>query len=180
MIEGSLSRRYSKALFQMALEAGREEDLGRELERFLESYKGTPLREVLNNPAFELGSRKQVLLQVSRISELSTLAENFLGLLLERDRMNFLPSIVASYGRLLNEAKGRVEARIVAAIPLEAGQREQLRQSLRNISGKEVILHEQSDPELIGGVVVELEGKFYDGSVRSQLDTIKRKIVRGF
>lgn len=179
MIEGSLSRRYSKALFEMALEASREDVLGQEFERFVASYNGSPLREVLNNPAFELGSRKQVLLRVSKELELSTLAENFLGLLLERDRMSFLPSIVASYFRLLNEHKGRVEAKVRVAAPLEPRQREQLRSSLSGVSGKEVILHEQNDPELIGGVVVELAGRIYDGSVRTQLERMKQKIARG-
>ena len=133
MIEGSLSRRYSKALFQLAREAGQEESIGEELERFLSAYNDSPLRAVLSNPAFELDSRKKILLDVGRSLQLSALTENFLVLLLERDRLAFIPSIVASYRRLVNEAKGRVEAKVVAAGPLETAVMERLHGLLRQL-----------------------------------------------
>jgi F-type H+-transporting ATPase subunit delta len=180
MIEGSLSRRYSKALFELAREAGQEERIGEELQGFLFAYDDSPLRAVLSNPAFELDHRKNILLEVSKNLQLSAVTENFLVLLLKRDRLGFLPSIVASYRRLVNEAKGRVEAKVVAAAPLEPGVMETLRGTLRQLSGKEVVLREEGDPELIGGLVVELEGKIYDGSVRMQLERIKQRIARGF
>ena len=50
----------------------------------------------------------------------------------------------------------------------------------RAISGKEVILHEETDPGLIGGVRIELEGRVYDGSVRTQLEKMKQRIERGY
>jgi F0F1-type ATP synthase delta subunit len=66
MIEGSLSRRYSKALFQLALEEKREEVVSQEIERFRAAYVSSPLQSVLNNPAFHVESRKQVLLAVAK------------------------------------------------------------------------------------------------------------------
>jgi F-type H+-transporting ATPase subunit delta len=57
---------------------------------------------------------------------------------------------------------------------------ERLRDALRQLSGKDVILQQQSDPALIAGLVLELEGKIYDGSVRTQLDKMKQRVVRGF
>jgi F-type H+-transporting ATPase subunit delta len=80
----------------------------------------------------------------------------------------------------LNEAKGRVEAKVVLATPLEPKQRDQLVAALRAISGKEVLLREEADPELIGGLVVELEGRVYDGSVRMHLDRMRQRIARGY
>ncbi|MPZ75935.1 MAG: ATP synthase F1 subunit delta [Deltaproteobacteria bacterium] len=180
MIEDSLSRRYSKALFQLAREAGQEESTGDELERGVSAYNQSPLQTVLSNPAFALESRKKILIQVSKSLQLSLIVEHFLALLLERDRLDYLPSIVASYRRMINEAKGFVEAKIVATASLEAAVTERLRGSLRRLSGKEVIVHEESDPQLMGGLIVELEGKVYDGSVRTQLEKMKQRIARGF
>jgi F-type H+-transporting ATPase subunit delta len=80
----------------------------------------------------------------------------------------------------LNEVKGRVEARIVGASPLEPAQVEEVRDALRAISRKEVVLHEETDPALIGGLLVELEGKIYDGTVRTQLENMKERIARGY
>ena len=58
MIEGSLSRRYTKALFQLARDAGQEEKIGQEVEQFYAAYSQTELQQVLNNPAFALEARK--------------------------------------------------------------------------------------------------------------------------
>jgi F-type H+-transporting ATPase subunit delta len=180
MIEGSLARRYTKALFQLAREGGQEEQVGREIEQFYAAYSKSELQGVLTNPAFGISGRKRILIQVANAQGLSPLSIHFLSLLLERDRLIHLAGIVSCYRRLLNEAKGRVEAKVVGASPLEPAQVERLRGTLRGISGKDVVLHEEADPALIGGLLVELEGKVYDGSVRTQLEDMKRRIARGY
>jgi F-type H+-transporting ATPase subunit delta len=179
MIEGSLSRRYSKALFELARESRQEESIGDELERFFSTLTESPLGAVLGNPGFSLESRKKILLEVANNLQLSSVVEHFLALLLDRDRLALIPSIVASYRRLVNQAKGRVEATVIAAGPLGSTAIERLRDSLRRFSGKDVILQDEGDPELIGGLVVEFEGKIYDGSVRTQLEKMKQRIARG-
>ena len=57
---------------------------------------------------------------------------------------------------------------------------DRLREVLHQISGKEVVLQHETDPGLIGGVLVEFEGKVYDGSVRTQLEKMKQRIARGY
>ena len=180
MIEGSLARRYTRALFQLAREAGQEEKTGREIEQFHAAFSGSELEGVLTNPAFPMDSRKRILIQVANGLELSVLSIHFLSLLLERDRLAHLPGIVNCYRRLLNEAKGRVEAKVVSATGLDAALVERLREQLQGISGKEVVLQQETDPSLLGGLLVELEGKVYDGSVRTQLEKMKQRIARKY
>jgi F-type H+-transporting ATPase subunit delta len=180
MIEGSLARRYTRALFQLAREAGREEQVGQEVDQFYAAYCGSELQGVLTNPAFGIESRKRILIQVANAQDLSALSIHFLSLLLERDRLVHLPGIASCYRRLLNEAKGRIEGKVIGASPLERPHLERLRGALSGISGKEVVLHEEIDPALIGGLLVELEGKVYDGSVRTQLEQMKQRIARGY
>jgi F-type H+-transporting ATPase subunit delta len=180
MIEGSLSRRYTKALFQLAREAGQEEKIGQEIESFLGAYTDAQLQKVLTNPAFGIDSRKRTLIEVSNRLQLSILAIHFLSLLLERDRLTYLPSIATRYRRLLNETRGRAEAKIVSPDLLEAVMVNRLRDVLHRISGKEIVLQQETDPSLIGGVLVEFEGKVYDGSVRTQLEKMKQRILRGY
>jgi F0F1-type ATP synthase delta subunit len=80
----------------------------------------------------------------------------------------------------LNQAKGRVEGKVIGASPLDAAHLERLLGTLRGISGKEVVLHQETDPALIGGVRVELEGKVYDGSVSTQLEKMRQRMARGY
>jgi F-type H+-transporting ATPase subunit delta len=179
MIEGRLSRRYTRALFQLAREAREEDKIGQEIEQFFSVYTGSDLQKVLVNPAFPIGARKKILVQVIESQQLSALTKKFLSLLLERDRLAELPGIVSCYRRLLNEAKGRVEARVVSASALDTVLVEELRQRLRGISGKDVVLQQETDPSLLGGLLIELEGKIYDGSIRTQLEIMKQRIARG-
>jgi F-type H+-transporting ATPase subunit delta len=180
MTEGSLARRYTRALFQLAREAGQEESVGAEIEQFHTDYSHSDLQSVLTNPAFPVEIRKQVFDQVASGERLSSLTLRFLSLLLERDRLSHLAGIVNCYRRLLNEAKGRVDAKVVSVTALEPSVVERLRGQLRAISGKEVILQQVVDPDLLGGLQVELEGKIYDGSLRTQLENMKQRIARGY
>jgi F-type H+-transporting ATPase subunit delta len=178
MIEGSLGRRYTKALFELAKESGQEAAIGGQIEQFLTLYNGSRLEAVLNNPAFELDSRKQILREIANRLQLSSVSMHFLALLLERDRLIYLPSIVATYRQMLNQVKGRIEAKVVAATALEAPLLERLTAALQRISGKEIVLHQETDSAVIGGLLLELEGKIYDGSVRRQLERMKQRIAR--
>ena len=180
MIEGSLARRYTRALFQLAHEAGQEEVIGQQVDDFFAAYNGSDLRTVLTNPAFDVATRKRILIQVGNTQKLSVLTIHFLSLLLERDRLGHLPGIVSCYRRLLNEAKGRVDAKVVSATALDLALTEQVRERLRGLSGKDVVLKQEVDPSLLGGIMVELEGKVYDGSIRTQLEKMKQRIARGY
>jgi F-type H+-transporting ATPase subunit delta len=180
MIEGRLARRYTMALFQLAREAAQEEQVGREITQFYSAYSSSELQRILTNPSFAIDSRKRILIQVANAQGGSVLTTHFLSLLLERDRLGHLPGIVSSYQRLLNESKGRVEAKVVSATPLEAAHLHRLLATLREISGKEVVLHQETDPALIGGLLVELEGKVYDGTVSTQLEKMRQRIARGY
>ena len=178
MVEGSLSRRYAKALFQLAKDAGSEDSIGREIEEFLAAYSGSELQAVLTNPAFGIDVRRNVLKQVAQNQQLSPLSTRFLSLLLERDRLGHLDGIANRFRRLLNDAKGRVEAKVVSASALDRAMIDSLSGRLRSLSGKEVILQQEVEPALLGGLMVELEGKVYDGSIRTQLEKMKQRIAR--
>lgn len=180
MTEGSLARRYTRALFQLARDASQEEAVGVEIAQFYADYSRSDLQPALTNPAFPLHTRIQILNQVAQNQRLSSLTVRFLSLLVERDRLGHLPGIVTCYRRLLNEAKGQVDAKVVSAAVLEPAMVDRVRGQLRAISGKEVILQQVVNPDLLGGLQVELEGKIYDGSVRTQLENMKQRIARGY
>lgn len=179
MIQSGLARRYAKALFLLAREEKREEEIGEEIARVADGYQNTPLSSVLNNPAFELEKRKKVLLEAAKGFRLSPIATRFLELLLERGRLPLLPSIFSHYRLLLDEAKGRVQARLATPIPLDGAILDKLRAAIGKISDKAVVLNVETDPSLIGGAVVEIEGRIYDGSVRTYLRKIQERLEEG-
>lgn len=180
MTGGPLSRRYAKAIFELAVENKSEEEIGQEIDRFLAALMASPLEQVLNHRGIALKNRRAILVETGKALRLSQLVVSFLCLLLERGRLRFLPSIAERYRRMLNEMKGRVQARAISAAPVEESVLERLRRVLKTVSGKEVILEHRIDPELIGGLVVEMEGRVYDGSVRTQLERVRERMERGY
>jgi F-type H+-transporting ATPase subunit delta len=72
-----------------------------------------------------------------------------------------------------------VEAEAVSAAELLAEQRSALALALGRVSGKEVDLRTRKDPALIGGVLVRMAGKSYDGTVRGRLRALKARLVHG-
>ena len=179
MIAAGVSRRYAKALFELAVEARAEELIGQELQSFTDALTSSPLGEILNNPAYPLVTRKNVLGEVTKVLQSSPLLMRFLSLLLERRRLDSLSDITRQYKKLLNQAKGRIDARVIAASPLEPQALDRVRAKLQQISRKEVLLQSETDPGLIAGLVIELEGKTYDGSVRAYLEALTDRIEHG-
>ena len=179
MITAGVSRRYAKAIFGLAVDTGAEETIGRELQSFSDLVAGSPLGAVLNNPTYPLATRKNVLTQVTRALQSSPLLVRFVSLLLAHRRLNSLTDIARQYKTLLNQAKGRIEARVLGATPLDPKTLDRVRAKLEQISRKEVLLQSETDPELIAGLVIELEAKTYDGSVRAYLEALTDRIEHG-
>ena len=178
MIEGKLSRRYARAVFELA--AGREEAIGAEVDGFLGVCEDPDLRKVLGNPAFEQGRRRDIVVELAGRLGLSDLTTNFLSLLVTRDRLDGLPAIARHYHRLLDDLRGRVNAKVIVSQPLGDEQRESLAEVVGEMSGKTAILTEEVDPAIIGGIIVEVAGKVYDGSVRTQLQSLRQSIERTY
>ena len=176
MIEGKISRRYARAIFDLA--AGREEAIGAEIDGFLETYESPGLRSVLGNPAFDVERRKEIVAELAGRLGLSELTTNFLSLLMTRERLDGLASIARHYHDLLDDARGRVNAKVIVSRALAEEQRQSLVSVVSDMTGKTAILTEELDPAIIGGIIVEVGGKVYDGSVRAQLHSLRRNIER--
>ena len=180
MIEGTLSRRYAKALFQLAVADGKEDAVADELASFAGAFAVPELRHVLNDPAFSRQRRKNIVAQVARELAVSVLVTHFLELLVDHDRLGFYPAIVERYRRMLDDQKGQAAARVVSARSLDESELKRLVATLESISGKKIVLKQETDASLIGGAVVHLEDKIYDGSVRAQLEKMKKQVEQSY
>src|SRR6185295_6157407 len=97
------------------------------------------------------------------------LTRNFLAVLADHRRLDQLAPIAEHYQRLVDDALGRVRARIVSAAEMSADEETALTTVIERLTGKKVVAERSIDPELLGGVTVEVGGKVYDGSLRTQL-----------
>jgi F-type H+-transporting ATPase subunit delta len=110
---------------------------------------------------------------------LSATVTNFLLLILDKNRLNYLPQIVVSYGMFADELSGVVRPTITSAMPLDDRQVEEIKGTLEKSTGKKVIINVEVDPSLIGGVVTKIGDKAFDGSLKTQLAKIGDILQKG-
>ena len=180
MIDRKIARRYAKALLIIAKRESRVRELGDELSALLLLMeKVKRFWEVVNNPIHSLERRKGVLSEVSRATGMSPPLAGLLRLLLEKDRLKYLPLIISLYHEMADETMGRIRAIVRSAMELTSEETERIRERLASVTGKEVIVETVQDSSLIGGMVTKIGGVVLDGSLKTQLERMRESLAKG-
>jgi F-type H+-transporting ATPase subunit delta len=176
---GSLGRRYARALLPLAKDAGYLEEAGAELQVLARVFSEPRLAAIIVNPTLGATARRDLTEGVLAAANTSTLVANLVRLLVQRDRLPQLPDIARAYDALLDRELGRVRVGVRSAAALADGVQEQLVALARRLAGKNVLINSEVDPELLGGVVLDVGGTVYDGSVRTRLARMSRTMAEG-
>jgi F-type H+-transporting ATPase subunit delta len=100
-------------------------------------------------------------------------------LVVERGREEVLTSIYGEYQRLANEHRNILAVDVSAAVPLSDEQLSELARSLEARTGKRIRIQEQTEPELLGGLIVRMGDTILDGSVRTRLRRLHEQLLSG-
>jgi F-type H+-transporting ATPase subunit delta len=177
MLTGSIARRYAKALFGLAVEQGSVEPWSDGLVALQAAVDSSrELQDVLGNPAYGKGQRREVVRLLSRALSLDPDPTNLLLLLAERNRLGYLESIVRTFRELADAKLGRVRAQVTTAVPLDPASEKALAEKLARATKTQVLVERAVDPGLLGGVVARVGSLVFDGSVRSQLEALRREL----
>ena len=180
MIRQSIAKRYAKGLFAVGEKDGQYKGYLVELENILNLFeKEQRLKKALMLPLLEIQKRKELLSDTMRISGTSLPLANMLTILLEKNRMSYLPIIRDVYNDLVDDKEDRARGIVWTAFPLDPSQLKRIEEALQaRLRKKEVILSTIEDKGLIGGVKVAVKGTIIDGSVKKQLETLKENILK--
>jgi F-type H+-transporting ATPase subunit delta len=179
VISSAIFVRYAHALADVALQSGNEAEVRSDLDTYREIFRQVPqLLEALDNPAIQREAKDNLLRNLLKRYPAAPSVQNFLRILLDNYRIRYFAEICDAYVRTVNERKGIVAARVTSAAPLRAAEQAVLRASLMRATGKEVNLTAASDPELLAGVIVQIGSTVYDGSIRTQLEEMRKRLVR--
>jgi F-type H+-transporting ATPase subunit delta len=173
----AVGRRYAKALFELGQEGGDFEALGRELAGLASTFDQSLLRRFAEDTTLDRTTRRNVAARLAERLGVSHVLANFLGVLAEHNRLRDLHAIAAEYQRREDRALNRVRARVLSARPLSDESRRRINEIFEHKTGKRVIAAADVDPELLGGALVELQGRVFDGSLRTRLERLKRSLA---
>jgi F-type H+-transporting ATPase subunit delta len=176
----AVSRRYAKALMLIGGEDGNADKYRNELSGFAALMeKETELSETISNPLYPVAERRMVLQEILKKVKMSKLMKAFAVLLFDKGRYGFLNSVNEHYQMLADELKGVAHASVVSAVELSSDAVKKIQASLSALTGKDVVLDVEQDPELIGGIVTKIGDLVLDGSIRTQILNMRDSFKRG-
>jgi len=169
-------KRYSQAVFKIALESNELDRWQSDLRKIASLAEDAALIAVLESPKFHFDDKAKLLSE--RLGDINPLALNLACLLVTRGRLAMIGDIVDEYQQLLDSYHGIERAEVTTAIPLDDEDKPRLEERLGAVVGKKVVLKPEVNPDVIGGIIARIGGKLLDGSTRSKLDALKEDLVR--
>jgi len=168
---------YARALLELANEAKSADEMGQELRDLTGLIDTTPqFGQILNDPAIGVEERAKLIHRVFD-GRLSKTVLNFLGLLNEKGRLGLLPSISGAFDDLLDQQMGKMDVDVTVAQQLDPTQLEEVRQKVSGALKRDAVVEQHVDASIIGGLVLRVQDRLFDGSVRAQLDAIRRQLL---
>jgi F-type H+-transporting ATPase subunit delta len=172
--ESTLAKRYANALAELAIEQDLLEKVGKDLNQFLELFQASQeLRFLLTSPTAESHDQHAVMAVYLEKSKPVAVTSKFLRLLIDKRRMVLLEAIVAAFNEKMDQVAGRMAVKVQVLLPLADTQTKQMESVLSAITGKSVRLEVDTDPGILGGMVVTMGSIMVDYSVRNHLNRLK-------
>jgi len=171
-----VDRVYANALFEAARDQNKLEPVGEQLAQLVEAEGKVPeLRELLRNPQLDPRARRAALDDVLAGSD--DLLRNFLLVLADKGRAGQLEEIAKEFERLVAEHEGVVHAELTTAVELSDEETTKLLGQIEQASGRKVEATRRVDPDLIGGIVLQVGSHRLDASVRGRLERLRRRLA---
>jgi F-type H+-transporting ATPase subunit delta len=178
MKDRKLATRYARALLGALPDPERSQDADRFLTALREAMEeSADFRDLLLDPAVSRARRKGILRDLARSGDQLPQVENFLATIVDHNRTASLPSIARVFHEELEARMGILSAEIVSAAPLSEDMHSRARRALERTTGRTVRLSASVDPSLLGGAVTRVGSLVYDGSLRTQLERLRRRMA---
>lgn len=169
-----VARRYAEALFEVALEINKLDEIKDELNsisNILESEQ--KLKTIFEHPKVSKDEKKDIINSLFK-GKVTQEVLNFIYITIDKRREKNIKSINKEYISLYNGEKGILEGTVTTAVPMNENEIERLQNELKNKFKKNVVLKNKIDDNIIGGVLIRIEDKVIDSSIKGQLEDIMK------
>lgn len=178
MASDPLVKSYAEALFQVARAEEILDRVEEELTRLNKSLESNAdLREFLSTLQISPDGKKSALSQIFG-QKISPVTLHWIDMVVDQGRQRRLPAIIEAFLTLAQDAREKVTAEVITSVPLSEDLAKRLEQELSKITKKRVFLKPMVDDSILGGVIVKIENKVIDGSVRHRLEEIKNEMIK--
>ena len=166
--------RYAQALFALAKEAGKVDEVGEDLEKLAALIDGSEeLERFIASPLYDVAEQIAGLDALMDKLGLGDMATNFVRLVASNRRLAFLPDMIDAYRALVSDLRGEVTAEVTSAAKLTAAQSKKVATTLKKALGRDVQIENTVNQDIMGGLVVRVGSRMIDTSLKTRLNTLK-------
>jgi F-type H+-transporting ATPase subunit delta len=177
MSEHRAAYRYAKALMDLAVEQDKVREIEQDMHLVLDTIKGSdPLKDMLHSPVITDHDKAAALKAVFKNAQ--PLTSELFNLLGTNGRVDILKGVAEQYEALYEKMQGQDVAKVLTAVPLSASLEKKILKQLKKITGREVVIENEIDPELIGGFILQMGDLEYNASISNKLGNLKRELVK--
>jgi F-type H+-transporting ATPase subunit delta len=175
MNDSKISVRYSRALFQSALEKKILDKVNQDMIFIEEVCKIPETKEFLHNPVI-VPSKKRAIFHKMFGDNVEKITLALIDLVVKNGRESFFPSIARVFIHETMKYKGITESVLTTAIKVDAKVKKQVTDLISDVFKTEVELEEIIDSEIIGGFILKVDDNYIDASIRNKLRKIKKEL----
>jgi len=176
-MSAAVARRYARAVFELAQEEGKLEDVTKELAAVAAAYEvSTEFQALEKTPGLTDEDRTAVVAAIAGKAGGGDLTVRAVQMLAERQRLAILPDLVQLLGEMADDALGLVRAHVTSAHVLSEDYRGRLQRKIEEATGKKVVCTFETDETLLGGIVTKIGDRVVDGSVRGKLNALAESL----
>lgn len=171
-----VAKRYAEALFEASLEVDKLNEFNSEIKFVSDVFEENPkLKMIFEHPKLSKAEKKDILNELFK-DKVSTEILNLCYIMVDKGRSKNIKGVSEEYTKLANKKQGIVEAKAITAVAMTDEELQSLQTTLSKKLDKKVSLSNTIDNTVVGGVVVEVEGKIIDGSIKGKLNDIYRSL----
>lgn len=175
MNDSKISVRYSRALFQSALDKKILDSVNRDMILISEVCKVAETKEFLRSPII-IPSKKTEIFHKILGGNVETITLSLIDMVVKNGRESYLPAIARVFIHETLKYKGITRSVITTAVPVDEKVKEQISAMISKVFSTKVELEEVIDPEIIGGFILRVDDNYIDASVRNKLNKIKKEL----
>jgi F-type H+-transporting ATPase subunit delta len=166
--------RYAKGFTMAAKAEGTfDQDVPALLSFLEQARQSSAMMSFLTNVSLPRSKRMEVIAHLAQQAKLGRLSVRFLALLAEKNRLPLVPDLQKALGDLLDQHTNTLRVQLSVAHPIDEKSKKNLEEILAEKLSARVLMTVEHEPELLGGAVLHVQSRVYDGSLKRQLEKLK-------
>ncbi len=134
------------------------------------------MRNFVSTPVYAREHKKTAILEVVKKGKFESILGNTLGVMAMNGRLQELPAMIRAFRDLVSNENSEIVAEVTSAKKLTAAQTKQLADVLKSKMGKDVVIQAEVDPEILGGLVINIGSMMIDNSLKGKLSKLRNSM----